>query len=48
MSVLSRQQRLVVAGLGKGEVEEGLAEELEESTPNVKVLVAGLKKGAAE
>lgn len=51
VSVLTTQQTLVVAGLGKSD--SGLTEEerlasLEKSTPEVKQMVAGLKKAGSE
>jgi hypothetical protein len=46
-AVLARQQRLVVAGLGK-EAGPEVATELEESTPAVKALVAGLRRAGGE
>ena len=42
VDILSKQQILVVAGLGGGA--EGVTAELAESTPRVKALVEGLKK----
>merc|ERR1719278_1826527 len=42
VDILSKQQILVVAGLGGGA--EGVAAELAESTPRVKALVEGFKK----
>lgn len=48
VGVLQRQQRLVVAAMGK-EVEQEVVQELEESTPAVKELVAGFRKtGSAD
>ena len=45
VEVLSKQQKLVVAGLSGGG--EELAAELEESTPRVKALVEGFKKSSS-
>merc|ERR1719209_2542432 len=45
VEILSRQQKLVVAGLGVGN--EEVAADLQDSTPRVKALVEGFKKSSS-